>query len=52
VSAEIREATDAEITLTPGRGGVFDVRCNDELVFSKFSVGRFPDVGEIPLLLK
>jgi predicted Rdx family selenoprotein len=51
VSAEITEATEAEVTLVAGGGGVFDVRRDGELVFSKFESGRFPDVGEIAQLL-
>jgi selenoprotein W-related protein len=51
VSAEIREVTDANVRLTPGSRGVFDVRCDGELVFSKFQQGRFPDVGEIIQLI-
>ena len=30
-----------------GRGGVFDVRLDGELVFSKDAVGRFPEPGEV-----
>jgi selT/selW/selH-like putative selenoprotein len=51
VSAEIKEATDIDATLVAGSGGVFDVRCDGELVFSKFSAGRFPAVGELPQLI-
>ncbi len=49
MSAEIREVADAEIKLVAGSGGVFDVRCNGSLVFSKFREGRFPDVGELAM---
>jgi len=51
VSAEITEATDAEVKLVAGSGGVFDVRCDGRLVFSKSRTGRFPAVGEIIQLL-
>ena len=30
-----------------GRNGVFDVRLDDELVFSKDAVGRFPEPNEV-----
>jgi selenoprotein W-related protein len=52
VSAEIREATDIDARLIAGSGGVFDVRCDGELVFSKFSAGRFPAAGELPQLIR
>lgn len=51
MSAEIVEATDAEVTLIEGSRGVFDVRCDGRLVFSKFKEGRFPAVGEIAQLI-
>ncbi len=51
MSAEIREISDAEVILTAGSGGVFDVKCDGQLVFSKFEEQRFPDVGEIADLL-
>lgn len=35
-----------------GRGGVFDVRLDDELVFSKDSVGRFPEPNEVETALE
>jgi len=51
VSAEIKDATDLEAKLLAGGGGVFDVRCDGELVFSKFREGRFPATGEILQLI-
>ena len=36
-----------ESTLTPGGGGVFDVIVDGKTVFSKKSIGRFPETGEI-----
>lgn len=37
--------------LIAGSGGVFDVRIDGRLVFSKHETGRFPDPGEIVRLL-
>jgi selenoprotein W-related protein len=51
VSAEIKEVTDIESSLVGGSGGVFDVRCDGKLIFSKSSTGRFPAVGELPQLI-
>lgn len=36
-----------ELTLRPGIGGVFDVRVNGELIWSRRSAGRFPDIAEL-----
>ena len=41
------EADVAGIALMPGRGGVFDVRIDGELVFSQKQAGRFPEPREI-----
>ena len=37
----------AGLTLVPGRGGVFDVRIDGELVFSQKEAGRLPEPREI-----
>jgi len=41
------EADLAGVTLVPGRGGVFDVRIDGQLVFSQKREGRFPEPREI-----
>lgn len=41
------------VTLTPDTtGGVFDVRVNDELVWSRKEHGRFPDIKELKQLVR
>lgn len=35
-----------KLTLTPGDSGVFEVRLDDEVVFDKGSVGRYPDLND------
>ena len=52
VSKEIRIKTGLDPELTPGSGGIFDVKLNGETVFSKHQVGRFPKDGEISDLLE
>lgn len=48
MGAEIRsEFGGADVSLIEGSGGVFDVRLDGELVYSKDSTGRFPGMGEI-----
>jgi selenoprotein W-related protein len=39
-------------TLTPGGGGVFEVIVDGKNIFSKKSVGRFPETGEIVSMLQ
>ncbi len=36
-----------EMTLIPSGGGVYEVMKNDQLIFSKISLGRFPELQEI-----
>ena len=41
-----------EVALIPGTGGVFDVRVNDSLLFSRRGQGRFPEMSELKQLLR
>jgi selenoprotein W-related protein len=41
-----------EVAMIPGMGGVFEVRVNDELVWSRHEQGRFPDIRELKQLLR
>ncbi len=52
MSKEIRTKTGLDPELTPGSGGIFDIKLNGETVFSKHEVGRFPKDGEISNLLE
>ena len=36
-----------EPKLIPGAGGIFDVKVDGKLIFSKHEVGRFPEEAEI-----
>ena len=49
---ELHKAFGLEAKLVPGRNGIFDVIADDNLVFSKFEVGRFPEPGEVANKLK
>lgn len=42
----------AEVSLAPGSGGVFEVRVNDELIWSRTEQGRFPDIKELKQLIR
>jgi predicted Rdx family selenoprotein len=55
VEAELKEVyPDSVIELIKGGGGIFDVKCNDILIFSRQNVEgrRFPKKGEISKLIK
>ena len=41
-----------DVQLISRGGGVFEVTLNDRLIFSKKSLGRFPDDGEIEKLIE
>jgi selenoprotein W-related protein len=42
----------AEITVVPSHGGVFDIVVGEKTVFSKKSIGRFPEEGEATRLVQ
>lgn len=41
-----------EVALVPGRDGVFEVRLNDEMLFSRKDSGRFPESSELKQLVR
>jgi predicted Rdx family selenoprotein len=51
VSAEIKQQTGIDALLIPGGGGIFDIKQDGVLVFSKHKLARFPEPGEIAGLL-
>jgi selenoprotein W-related protein len=53
LAAELKEAfPDAAVKLVPSGGGVFDVKRDGALVFSKKTAGRHAEPGEIVSLLR
>ena len=42
----------SELTLKPGTGGVFEVWANGELVWSRKTEGRFPEITELKQLVR
>ncbi|NWG00946.1 MAG: SelT/SelW/SelH family protein [Thermoanaerobaculaceae bacterium] len=52
MAAELRSAFGIEARLVKGSGGVFDVRVDGKLVFSKHALGRFPEPGEVVGLIR
>jgi selT/selW/selH-like putative selenoprotein len=49
---ELKSAFGAEVELVSSSGGVFEVVVDKQLIFSKKSLQRFPEEGEITLLLQ
>jgi selenoprotein W-related protein len=41
------QAEIGELALIPGAGGVFEVRVDDEIVWSRSEKGRFPEIKEL-----
>lgn len=46
------EGQIGEVALVPGRGGVFDVRVEGDVVFSRQHARRFPEAKEIKQLVR
>jgi len=42
---------DVEVELLAEGKGIFDVKVDSELVYSKYVTGRFPHSGEVPALI-
>jgi selenoprotein W-related protein len=41
-----------EVALVPGTGGMFEIRVNDDLIWSRKDQGRFPDIKELKQLVR
>ena len=41
-----------EVALVPGTGGVFEIRVDGELVWSRAELQRFPDIKELKQLVR
>ena len=41
-----------ELTLVPGTGGVFEVRVEHEVIWSRADKGRFPEIKELKQLVR
>jgi selenoprotein W-related protein len=42
----------AELALKPGSGGIFEVRANGQLIWSRRTEGRFPEIAELKRLVR
>jgi len=52
LAAELKSEFSYETELVKSSGGVFEVEFNGKLIFSKATLGRFPEDGEVMELLK
>ncbi|MGD8176875.1 SelT/SelW/SelH family protein [Marinimicrobium sp. ARAG 43.8] len=41
-----------EVALVPGTGGIFEVRCDGVLLYSRRAEGRFPEAKEVKQLVR
>lgn len=46
------EQEASALTLVPSRGGLFEVRVNDEVIWSRKHEGRFPELKELKRLVR
>jgi selenoprotein W-related protein len=49
---ELKKTLGVEVELIPGSGGIFDVKADGQMVFSKKVAGRFPEQAEVIDALK
>ncbi|HCC42760.1 MAG: hypothetical protein CMP89_02920 [Gammaproteobacteria bacterium] len=53
MTAELRTTwPDIDIALVPEGKGIFDVKVDQRLIYSKYMTGRFPKSNEITNLIK
>jgi selenoprotein W-related protein len=46
------ESDLGRVSLVPGGGGIFEIRLNDEPIFSRKQAARFPEAKEIKQLVR
>ena len=46
------ESDLGRVSLVPGSGGIFEVRLNGEIIFSRKMAERFPEIKEIKQLVR
>ena len=51
MAAELKDALSVETKLIEGSKGIFDVRVDGKLVYSKFKTHQFPAKGEVASLI-
>lgn len=51
MAAELKREFSVDSRLVEGSRGIFDVRVDGRVVYSKFKTNRFPDDGEMVKLI-
>jgi len=51
LAAELKKDLKLDAQLIEGSRGIFDVKADGKMVFSKYETGRFPNPGEVSALL-
>jgi len=52
LAAEIKSELSVDAELIEGASGIFDVKADGALVYSKHDTGRFPETGEVVAALR
>ena len=52
MAAELKEALGVDANLIEGSHGIFDVKVDGRLVYSKAKTHKFPDAGEVSGLVR
>ncbi len=52
MAAAIKKSCGLEAKLIEGAGGIFDVKVDGKLIYSKHETGQFPEESEVLRLLK
>ena len=52
MAAELKRELKADTKLVAGHGGVFEISVDGNSIFSKKSLGRFPEEGEVLGLIR
>jgi len=52
VAAELKKELGIEAQLIGSKGGVFDVKVDGKVIYSKDIADRFPNPGEVTALIK
>lgn len=47
MAAVLEKETDAEVGLIEGDNGIFDVKLDGKIIYSKTQTGRFPEHDEV-----
>jgi selenoprotein W-related protein len=52
VAAEVKKIQGTDVQLVPGKNGIFEIKKNGKIIYSKEETGRFPKPGEVTALLR